>query len=323
MKLKGLVAFGLVAIMSLGAVGCSKEQKSEATIKEEATKYEGYANKNALVTPIELDKLMKDSKTDVVLFDIRKGVDYALGHIKGAYNLWRADYSAKEGEYEYGGMRSDVTVMESILSNAGATADSLVVVYSNKDQYDANRFYWQLKLIGHKNVRMLDGGVDNWTATGFDTTLATPDSKDSGYKAKRADAEDMVATLDEMKTAVEGEEVIIIDTRSIEEATGEKLKSGAYRKGRIPTGIWLEYKNNLNEDKTFKSVDELKKVYEDLGITKDKKIIAYCQSGVRSSQTYFVLTELLGYENVENYDGSWIQWSFDESLPLETGELQK
>lgn len=322
MKIKSIIALGLAGVLALGAVGCSKEVKTEETIKSEMTKYEGYANKKALITPTELKELMDDKKTDVVLFDIRKDVDYVLGHIEGAYSLWRADYSADEDAYEYGGMRSDAAKMESILSNAGATKDSLIVVYSNKDQYDGTRFYWQLKLIGHENVRVLDGGIDNWTSTGFDTTLSAPSAQDSGYKAARQDAPDMIADLDEAKAASENEEIILIDTRSIAEATGEKMKSGAYRKGRIPNGIWLEYKINLNEDKTFKTAEELRKIYEDLGITSDKKIVAYCQSGVRSSQTYFVLTELLGYENVENYDGSWIQWSFNEDLPLESGELK-
>ncbi|MFW5718674.1 MAG: sulfurtransferase [Halanaerobium sp.] len=146
-----------------------------------------------------------------------------------------------------------------------------------------------------------------------------PDSLDaSNYQAEDLDQE-LLASKKDVLAAIEDDEIIIQDTRSESEYTGEELLSGAARKGRIPTSIWLEWEDSLinDNDYVFKTADELQKMFDQKEIADDKEIITYCQSAVRSAHTLFTLTQLLGYDNVSNYDGSWVEWSNDESLPIE------
>ena len=268
----------------------------------------GYANPEALISAEELADIM--DRDDVVVVDNRGKIGYTAGHIPGAIKIEKGEMKAD------GGMRLSKEAFENLFSEKGIKNGDTIVVYADHGDLYSAWLWWTAKLYGNDNVRMLDGGIDRWNALDYDTKMF-PDSLDeSNYQAEDLD-ETLLSHKEDVLAAIEDDSVIIQDTRAEEENTGEKLMSGAERKGKIPTSIWLEWDDALNEDHTFMTADEIQALYTDRGITDDKEIITFCQSAVRSSHAVFTLTQLLGYDDVSNYDGSWIEWSADESLPVE------
>lgn len=268
----------------------------------------GYANPEALISAEELAEIM--DRDDVVVVDNRGKVGYTAGHIPGAIKIEKGEMKAS------GGMRLSKENFEKLFSEKGIKNGDTIVVYDDHGDLYSAWLWWMARIYGHENVRMLDGGIDRWNALNYETKMF-PDSLDeSNYKAEAVD-ESLLAHQEDVLAAIENDDIIIQDTRAEAEHNGEKLLSGAGRKGRIPTSIWLEWDDSLNEDHTFMTAAELQDLYTARGITDDKEIITYCQSAVRSSHALFTLTQLLGYDDVENYDGSWVEWSNDESLPIE------
>lgn len=324
--MKKLLLVVLALTLVVGLIGCSAPtQKTDEELAKQETKYDKYANTEVIISAVQAKELI-ESDEKIAVIDIRKSAEYLLGHIPEAINLWRPDYSAEEKEYEFGGMRANTEKFVKLLGEIGIDNDTMILLYDAKGDYDGARFLWQLEMIGHKKMALIDGGINGWKASGLDTVTAKPEITKVEYKFDGKEDLSKLATLEDVKAAINDPNVVIVDTRSIKEATGEDLKSGAFRKGRIPSSVFIEYKNAINvgegEDTTFKTIEELKEIYEAKGVTSDKNIIVYCQSGVRSAHTIFVLTHLMGYENVKNYDGSWIEWSFNEDLAVETGAVE-
>lgn len=318
---KILAVLALSSLMLFSVAGCSKvEQKSEEELQEQQTKYTAYANDEHILSALDA-KEMIDAGGNLALIDISDPVDYRLGHAEGFANAWRPDYSAASGVFEFGGMRNTREEMADLLGRLGADKDSTILIMGTKDNHDPYRFFWQIKMYGHDNVKVIDGGIDAWKAAGLPTQLTNPSVTAKTFEFTGPERPEMLADMETVLAAIDDDRYIILDTRSLDEATGATTLSGAARPGRIPNSVWIEFKENLNEDKTFKTAEELRALYEAQGVTSDKIIIPYCQSGVRSAQTTFVLAELLGYENVMNYDGSWIEWSFNEDMPVEMGDL--
>ncbi|MDK2801522.1 MAG: thiosulfate/3-mercaptopyruvate sulfurtransferase [Clostridiales bacterium] len=322
--MKRFLVLALILTLTIGAVGCSKAKvKTDKQLQKQEKKYDHYANKDVIVSALQAKEII-DKVENIAVIDIRKVPEYLIGHIPGAVNIWRPDYESEN--YDFGGMRAEKEKVEKLLGSLGIDSDTFILLYDSKGDYDAARLWWILDMYGHKKMALIDGGIDGWKAAGLDTTIDKPDITPKDYKFQGEVDESKLATLEDVKAAIDDPNVIILDTRSLAEATGEELKKGAYRKGRIPTAVWIEYKEALNTgegaDNTFKSAQELKKIYEGKGVTPDKTIIPYCQSAVRSAHTTFVLTQLLGYKNVKNYDGSWIEWSYHKDLQIETGDIK-
>ncbi|MDF2152421.1 rhodanese-like domain-containing protein [Vibrio sp. CAU 1672] len=274
--------------------------------EELANKFAQYTHPDSFISAQQLKSLMDNNKDIVVigaLNPIRPD-----SPISGSYTMWRNDYSAAKGTYDFGGMQNTTEEMETILGSFGATTDSTIVVYAAGSHHDAARLYWQIHNLGHQDIRYLDGGLNAWIGEGYPTGSANRSVAAVEYKAANpAQENNTLATLDMVLAAQNNPDWVILDTRGDDEFRGEVAVSGAYGPGTIPGSIHINWTNSLNDDTTLKSVDELQALYGD--IINGKKVIAYCQSGVRSAHTTMVLTNVLGAENVYNYDGSWIEYS--------------
>jgi thiosulfate/3-mercaptopyruvate sulfurtransferase len=307
MKITIGVAVIAAALLFTGYRTVFGSQKIVVDTSAQSKKIQEYANPDSFITPYQLNELMADEKSDVIVVGSLnpKKLD---SPISGSFTMWRSAYSAGNDVYPYGGMRNKAEEMENILASYGATKKSIIVVYASNKHHDAARLWWQIKLLGHKDVRFLDGGLNAWKGAGYETGNANPKVKNSGYKAPKATSVPL-ATLDMVKKATTSSDWLIIDTRTDAENDGSKTKGGAAGPGTIPASLHINWTNASNEDTTLKTAAELKAIYGDA--IKGKKVIAYCQSGVRSAHTYLVLTQILGAEEVYNYDGSWIEWSYE------------
>ena len=272
----------------------------------------------ALISVQKLQTLQNSSSATLVL-DIRTSMNYLLGHVPGAHNIWRPDYEADDDEYPYGGMRASKTRIEGLLSKLGATPDTHIVLYDEHEDMDAARFWWLLKLYGHDQVSLLDGGLVAWKKQGNPVQMGREKIPVSAeYRFKGGPHPEYLADMETVRKR--SANTVILDVRSYEEFTGRKRLSGAYRKGRIPGSVWLEYKHSLGVE-GFLDQQSLRKLFAEHNVSPDQTIIVYCQSGVRSAHTHFVLTQLLKYPDVKNYDGSWVEWSWHGELPLESGPV--
>ena len=242
--------------------------------------------------------------------------------IKGAYLVWRPDYSGKGStdaiSTNVGGMRKSVQDMETLLSRAGATQNSKIVVYAANDMHDSARFVWQLRLLGHENAWYLDGGINAWLDAGYPTGSSSRLAKQSvvsNYKAPNYAPSEFNIDMYEMLYALENpNEWIIIDTRSRGEFDGERTgsSSGAFGTGRLANSVFINWNAAVDpETRLLRPKSELEKIYAD--VLDGRKIAVFCQSGVRSAHTWLVLTEIFGIDNVYNYEGSWIELSYAAS----------
>jgi thiosulfate/3-mercaptopyruvate sulfurtransferase len=214
-----------------------------------------------------------------------------------------------------------VQKLETLLGTAGIDNKTTIVLYGDNNNWFAAWAFWQLKIYGHEDVRIMDGGRKKWLAEGRELSTATPALPAKTYQAGTPDLA-LRAFLPEVQTAVSTRKASLVDVRGPQEFTGEILSppglpETCQRGGHIPGAKNIPWGKNCNEDGTFKSFDELKSMYSAQGITGDHPVIAYCRIGERSSLTWFVLKHLLGFENVKNYDGSWTEWGNLVGAPVE------
>ena len=278
-------------------------QAVEIDESEQEAKISSYAHPESFITPKEL-KEMLDNDEDVVVIGT---LNPTLGDlaIDGSFTMWRDDYSANEEDYDYEGMLPEQSKMEEILSSYGASPESTIVVYASNAHHDAARLWWQIKVLGHEKVRYLDGGLNAWVGEGYPTSNEVPQVEASHYIAPNP-SDLLLATFEDVENALESD-IQLIDTRAEDEETGETIKSGAFGAGKILGSTWINWTSAVNDDSLLKTRSELEEIY---GEFEGQEVITYCQSGVRSAHTLFVLTQALGYEDVRNYDGSWIEWSY-------------
>jgi thiosulfate/3-mercaptopyruvate sulfurtransferase len=202
--------------------------------------------------------------------------------------------------------------LEELLGKSGIDNKTTIVLYGDNNNWFAAWAFWQLKVYGHDDVRIMDGGRKKWLAEGRDLSTDKTSFPAATYKAGQADLS-LRAFLPEVQQAVAGKTAALVDVRSPQEFTGEILSppglpETCQRGGHIPGAKSIPWGKNCNDDGTFKSFDDLKALYAEKGITGDQPVIAYCRIGERSSLTWFAMKYLLGFENVKNYDGSWTEW---------------
>ena len=256
----------------------------------------------------------------VVLVEVDEDTTaYDKGHIRGAIKLdWTTDLQ-DQVRRDFVGKEQ----FEALLSERGVGNDDTVVLYGGNNNWFAAYAYWYFKLYGHQDVRLLDGGRKKWELDSRELTDEVPQRAGTTYSAAEQD-HSIRAFRDEVVAAIGTQN--LVDVRSPDEYAGRLLapahlpQEQAQRAGHIPTSLNVPWSKNANDDGTFKSDDELRAIYGDAGLDFDKDTIAYCRIGERSSHTWFVLKELLGQENVKNYDGSWTEYGSLVGVPVALGD---
>lgn len=279
---------------------------------------DGEYAKPVLVTT---DWLAGQADGGLVIAEVNERPDlYDEGHIPGAVNLrWRDDLQDP--------VERDVVgrhAFERLLGSRGIGNETRVVLYGDKDNWFAAYAYWYLKLYGHENVVILDGGRQKWIDEGRPLTLDPPESPETEYVARprddsiRAYRRQVLAALGDPRNA-------LVDVRSPAEYAGHLIappgydQEGAQRPGHIPTAVSIPWMSAVRDDGTFKTAGALRDLYSGRGVVPEKSVIVYCRIGERSAHTWFVLHELLGYPDVRNYDGSWTEWGSLVDAPIARG----
>lgn len=247
---------------------------------------------------------------------------YDTGHIPNAVKIdWHTDLNDPV-KRDY----INEEQFERLCSEKGISNDTVVVFYGDKNNWWAAYALWVFNLFGHELVKIMDGGRQKWIKENKPLTKEVPQFPKTNYKAKKRNDNLIRAFKDEIIEHIR-KGGVLIDVRNPKEYTGELIhmpdypQEGALRGGHIPTAINIPWATAVNEDGTFKSIEELRKIYkEKFNITEDKEIITYCRIGERSAHTWFVLKYLLNYPNVKNYDGSWTEWGNSVRVPIVKGE---
>ena len=276
----------------------------------------GYA-KNVLVDADWAKAKLDDPDVRFVEVDVDTSA-YDEGHIPGAV-AWNWTSQLSDG------VRRDIVSREELgrlLSESGIGPDTTIVLYGDNNNWFAAWAYWQLKLFGQENVKILNGGRRYWLAQGLPTSTDTPSYESTGYELPLVDLSHR-AFRQEVLDHINRDGAALIDVRSPAEYSGELLapaalpQEGAQRAGHVPGAANIPWGTAVREDGTFRDADELRELYAAKGITPDKDVIAYCRIGERSSHTWFVLHELLGFDRVRNYDGSWTEYGSLVGVPIE------
>ena len=277
-----------------------------------------YAHPEVLVDTEWLADKLSDTWVRTVEVDVDTAA-YELGHIPGALG-W--NWSTQLCDT----VTRDIVPkqqLEALLSHSGITPETTIVIYGDSNNWFAAWAFWQLKIYGHKDVRLLNGGRKKWIADGRELTEDVPSYPATQYKAQEPDLS-LRAFLPEVQQAVKAGATTLIDVRSPQEFSGEilappGLPETCQRGGHIPGARSVPWGKACNDDGTFKSLDELKALYGPEGVDPSKPAISYCRIGERSSHTWFVLKYLLGVNNAKNYDGSWTEWGNLVGAPVERG----
>lgn len=237
---------------------------------------------------------------------------FGEGHLPGA--AFVSMRSLSNPDDPIGGQIATAVQVSAALSNVGLGRDQTVVLYDRRNNLQAARVYWVLKYYQHADVRIYNGGTPKWTEDGQVMSTVMVEYEPSDYQAGPPDPE-IRTTWQYVVDHTDDPATLFCDTRGPEEYLGRDVR--AERGGRIPGSINVEWTAAVNANGTFKSSEELAALYGGAGFTPDKQIITYCQSGVRGAHTWFVLSELLGYPSVRNYDGSWVEYGNNPESPVE------
>lgn len=274
------------------------------------------AQNKPLVTTEWVAAHKDDANVQLVEVDVDNSA-YESGHIEGAIGWnWTTQLNDQ--------VRRDILnkeQFEELLGNSGITPDTTIILYGDNNNWFAAYAYWQLKIFGHGNIQLMDGGRVKWELEERPYTTDVPSVTPVKYEAKTEDYATRALQSDVL-TAVRNGSVALVDVRSPQEFSGEVnappgMNETAQRGGHIPDAVNVPWKQATNEDGTFKSAEELNELYGIKGISADKDIVTYCRIGERSAHTWFALHELLGFENVRNYDGSWTEWGSMIGVPIE------
>lgn len=272
-----------------------------------------YAQPDMLVETDWLARHLDNPRIRIV--DTRSGEAYASGHIPGAVHFDTAKLRTTDSETEYIPLPEDFVAM---MGQLGISPKTRVVIYDDRGGVVGVRLWFVLDYYGHRKVSLLNGGWNKWIKEKRPVTTETPMVAKTAFTVRPN--RQTVCTLEQVKTSLHNPNVVIVDARSPDEYTG-KDKQRNQRGGHIPGAVNIEWKNNLADDGTFKSADQLWRLYRQAGLKPDKEIVTYCQSGGRASHTLFVL-RLIGFQRSRAYYGSWQEWGNRDDTLVETATPQ-
>ena len=276
-----------------------------------------YAHPESLVDTQWVAEHGNDTNVRLIEVDVDTSA-YEQGHIAGAVG-WNWQSQLQQS------LRRDLISkeeMEQLLGSSGIDNNATVVLYGDNNNWFACWAFWQMKYYGHKDVRVMNGGRAKWEAEGRPLTTTAANASAKSYQAGSPN-ESIRAYRDQVLASVNAGNVALVDVRSPDEYSGTLLappnlpQEGSQRGGHIPGAASIPWGQAVSEDGTFKSADDLQVLYGGKGIDGNKDTVAYCRIGERSSHTWFVLTQLLGHNNVRNYDGSWTEWGSIVGAPIE------
>jgi thiosulfate/3-mercaptopyruvate sulfurtransferase len=277
-----------------------------------------YAHPETLVTTDWVATHGPDPTVRVVEVDVDTKA-YDEGHVPGAVAwAWNSQLCDT--------VRRDIlskAQFEELMASSGITPDMTIVIYGDNNNWFAAWAFWQAKIYGHRDVRLMNGGRKKWLEEGRELSTQAPQVRRTQYKAAEPDFS-LRAYLPQVQEAVSKRKAALVDVRSPQEFTGEilappGLPETCQRGGHLPGARNIPWGKAANEDGTFRSADELRQLYAAEGIDGSQPVIAYCRIGERSSHTWFVLKYLLGFDNVTNYDGSWTEWGNLVGAQIEKG----
>lgn len=281
------------------------------------TEHNGYAHPKVLVDADWVETHLHDPTVRLIEVDVDTAA-YEQGHIPGAVSLnWQ-----KELQDQLIRAPLSKTQLEQLLGRLGVSNDTTIVLYGDNNNWFAAWAFWLLKLYGHRDVRLLNGGRVKWLADQREITTEVSSYPPTNYRIQ-APHPYIRALRDQVLAVIGRDNVALVDVRSPDEYSGKLLapahlpQEGAQRGGHVPGAANIPWSMAVRADGTFKSAEELRSLYEEKGVTPDKEVIAYCRIGERSSHTWFVLSYLLGYPKVRNYDGSWTEWGSLIEAPIE------
>jgi thiosulfate/3-mercaptopyruvate sulfurtransferase len=279
-----------------------------------------YAYPEVLVDTQWTEEHLNDPNVRIAEVDYDPKSNYFLGHIPGAVLFdWRQDINDPINR----NVLSKQACEKLLSEKAGLNDNSTLVLYGDFNNWFAAFAFWVFKYYGYKDVKIMNGGRKKWLEEDRAVTKDNPSYPRGNFKASGPD-ENIRTYLNSVSQSINKQDsIVLVDVRSPQEFSGEITAPAEYptehaqRGGHIPGAVNIPWAKAVNEDGTFKSVEELKKLYEEKGITSEKEIISYCRIGERSSHTWFVLKYLLGYPDVKNYDGSWTEWGNMIGNPIE------
>jgi thiosulfate/3-mercaptopyruvate sulfurtransferase len=278
-----------------------------------------YANPRALIEADELKGLL--GQPDLKLVDFRERHEFDAGHIPGAVPMWRPDIEDPNAGVP--GLAAPREEVESLLSSLGISESDTLIIYDDLAGCNAARLWWVLQLYGYGRTRLLNGGVQAWSDAGGELVQEYPAPVRAVFRFAGSGNPRSGISAGELLERLGEESLVVIDARTAEEYSGHWQKAGAGRAGHIPGSIHRDWAGatHYDGDMRFLSLEALQKRYAFLPQNDSAEVVAYCHSGVRSAHTYFVLTQLLGYPRVRNYDGSWLEWSAREDAPIQQDSL--
>ena len=268
-----------------------------------------YAHPEVLVDTRWVEDHINDTNVRIAEVDYDPKANYILGHVPGAVLFdWKQDINDPISRNIL-----NKQACEDLLQRFGISNDTVLILYGDFNNWFAAFAFWVLKYYGYKDVRLMNGGRKKWLEEDRPISKDVPDYPQGHFRASEPD-DNIRVFMNYVKETLDKKDKGLVDVRSPKEFTGEILAPPEYptehaqRGGHIPGAANIPWSQAVNDDGTFKSVDDLKKLYDLKGIIPEKEIITYCRIGERSSHTWFVLKYLLGYPNVKNYDGSWTEW---------------